>query len=542
MYTTLHCILTVVYSPPETPRPTLPQIQIPNSTPRPTPRPSQLIVALTSAMSATTVRYSCGDYQFDPADPSVPPSTDVTFDYEIHNDIDVTVGDALRDVKESILYDIAEAMGCRQTYSGRKLQGSELENIIGLQSNANDLPDPNASGCLVDVATDDPTTCTPVKGEFTIHAKPGTSVASLQVTTEALKNLISTGMTSGNYETPTVIKTIYIGSRDEFAQPSAIIVQTDGTNESDERLKIALYCLSCICLCLMCVLWFAVWTYREKLQFEQQKHDEEMATDNYFKSSRAAEMRSMLHNNGISTPQDVDYTPNPKRNPPPPPPPRQMSQGGEQFQRRPRSLSRGRNPGMGVNSAQNINTHAPEFSHTPAVTESEEEEIEMGAPIMPQHMPPSHAQRSKSAPKFQSMAQRRMSPLPRQVYSDGENMSSSSSSSGSGNSGDISDGESANVVEQKDFVAPPPPRSMRGRMSFPGTNTTNDYDQSVQSLRTEKSLRSQPVHFPNTGSPPRESAHHSQSLHSPNTGSSAREARQQRMAAARARAAKRRSA
>ena len=89
-------------------------------------------------------------------------ATDVTFDYDIHYSIDVALGDALKDVKQSILSDIAGRLGFDKT-SGRRLQEStsdSFDNVIAVRSNSMDMQDPNASGCDVEVEAGNPTTCT----------------------------------------------------------------------------------------------------------------------------------------------------------------------------------------------------------------------------------------------------------------------------------------------------------------------------------------------------------------------------------------------
>ncbi|KAL7536851.1 hypothetical protein ACHAXR_007434 [Thalassiosira sp. AJA248-18] len=515
-------------TPHPTPWPTSPPF--PGSTPRPTPPPFTTPATLTSAGAAAVVRYACGDgYQFDPSDMSIPPSSDVAFDYEIHNGIDVTVGDALRDVKGSMLSDIAESMGCYETYSGRKLQSDGFESIIGLQSNGNDLPDPDALGCIVDVETDDPATCTPVSGGFTVHAKPGTSESSLKKTVKSLKSIIETSMATGRYETETVVKAIYIGDRAKFSKASSsapINVQSDETTtkSSNEGLKIAIYILTCACLVLICVLWFAVWTYREKLQIEQHHRDEEMPFDNFLMEKN--ENKHSMHSMRMA-PQVSDYQPHSPQRRPPPPPPRQMSQninrqdrfegnGVEQFPHRPRSTSRGssmdrreRDHGIATHQAPPFQMNEPQMERSPSISESSSEpSVEDMTPIIPQHMT---GPRSKSAPRFQSNAQQRIPPASRKALSEGESVSSSDSSDDS--SGDSSEDETYNDIERK--VPAAPVRPMRGSPPRRSSNGNNNNNSTGYNKSMDESFQS--------------------------NSSSAREVRQQRMAAARARAAKRRS-
>jgi len=507
--------------PAPTPRPT--SSPFTSSTPRPNPNLSSLL-AETPGIQAppSVVRYTCGDgYQPDVSDTSIPPSSEVAFDYEIHNGIDVTVGDALRDVKESILSDIAGRMGCYETYSGRKLQDSpdEFGSIIGLQSNASDLPDPDAGGCMVDVETDDPTTCTPVSGGFTVYAKPGTSESSLQETTNSLKGIIETGMGAGIYETKTVDKAIYIGDRDKFANasPAPINAQSDGTDESNEGMKIAIYALACACLILICLLWFSVWTNREKEQ--KRKHDEEMAFDNFM-----TEKEENKHGrNMMMTSQASYYLTESQRRPPPPP--KQLEQnrsrrtsfesnGSGEFPHRPRSSSRGSSKERRFDASappvQLANEPEEEILSVSSGSSSETS-VEDMTPIMSQR--PS-VPRSKSAPRYQPNSHRRTPPPSRKASSEGGSDSSNSS-------GDSSENDNFNDNERK--IPAPPSRSMSvSNMNVPSRRPSNDinnstgYNKSTESLKkTTESLKS--------------------------NSSSAREERQKRMVAARARASKRQS-
>ena len=92
--------------------------------------------------------YVCGDSASGTvynAGTAVPATVEVTFDYEVHNGLDTTVGVALKDMKGSIISDIAENLGCIEAASAirRKLQDS-TGNIIGIKATRTDLPDPDA--------------------------------------------------------------------------------------------------------------------------------------------------------------------------------------------------------------------------------------------------------------------------------------------------------------------------------------------------------------------------------------------------------------
>lgn len=215
------------------------------------------------------VRYTCGDgYTVDQSDTSIPLSAEVSFNYEIHNGIEVPVSEALRDVKKSILEGIADIIQCDITYSGRRLQNG-FDNIIGLWSNSLDLPDPDALGCVVDVDTSNPTICTPVSGSFTFFANPGTSKISLDETTKSLLAIVQTSMDSGQFESGLVEKAIYIGERENDSKSlnladSMSIIHTEGTSKSNKGLMIAVYVLASVCLLLLFLVCFTARACRGK--------------------------------------------------------------------------------------------------------------------------------------------------------------------------------------------------------------------------------------------------------------------------------------
>ena len=150
------------------------------------------------------VRYTCGSSEYDPNDQTIQPASEVTFDYDLHNLVDVSVGLSLKDVKRSIMSDIAGRLGCRETSTGqrRALQSLDFDSITRLESPANDLPD-NEVVCRLltdeEAKPDVPTVCSPVNGGFTLYAKPGTSDATLSSIGNALKEVVAGGMNSGRY-------------------------------------------------------------------------------------------------------------------------------------------------------------------------------------------------------------------------------------------------------------------------------------------------------------------------------------------------------
>ncbi len=234
--------------------------------------PDETFLSNAEVSGPDEIRFTCGDgygdvYQVDQSDMSIPVSAEVVFDYEIHNGIDITVSDALRDIKLSIMQGIADVIQCDIAYSGRRLQNG-FDDIIGLWSNSFDLPDPVASGCIVDVNTTNPSTCTPVSGGFTFFATSGTSKAALDDTSKSLLAIVQTSMDSGQYETGIVEKAIYIGEREKVSKSpilaEAMIIHTEGTNKSNKGLMITIYVLASACILLICIVCITARMRREK--------------------------------------------------------------------------------------------------------------------------------------------------------------------------------------------------------------------------------------------------------------------------------------
>jgi len=470
-------------------------------------------------MRPSEVRYTCGNgYQPDELDASIPPSDDVAFDYEISNGIDVTVVDALRDVKESILSDIAGRMGCYKTYSGRTLQDSsdDFGSIIGLQSNAHDLPDPDAGGCMVAVETDDPSTCTPVSGGFTIYAKPGTSESSLQYTTNSLNSIIETGMVAGLYETETVLKAVYIGDRDKFSASSSapINAQSDGARKFNEGMHIAIYVLSCACAILICLLCFTVWTCREKEQ--KRRIDEEMAFSkfiieeenehsmydmDYIPQSRHRQLNHNRSRNGSNESDGFGEYPNSR--------PRANTSGNPNERRRRESIT----AAASAPSAQ-VRYESEEEILSLSSKSSETSAEDMKPIVIQRHSPP----RKKSAPRPQPKNSNRRIPQSQSISDSSESGSVSSDSSGSVSSdsnGSVSSDSSGESSKKEKCNGSAPSRS---------TNVSN---KNVPSMRPPNDNSNSPGYIKSMESVPTNS-------------SFAREERQKRMAEARARAARRR--
>ena len=137
------------------------------------------------------------------------------------------------------------------------------------------------AGCIVEVDTDEPTTCTPAKGSFTLYAEPGTSEASLDATSDYTKTLVKNAMDKDRYESQFVVKAVYIGDRDLLTAPDPVVVQAAPPSD-DGILKIALYCLAGACGVLLCLLCYVFILARKR---KHRNLDEEMAMGNYTQTS-----------------------------------------------------------------------------------------------------------------------------------------------------------------------------------------------------------------------------------------------------------------
>jgi len=495
--------LESVVSPPN-PSPAVPDQTPP--TPPPVTHPAESFISadtVTANFQSSVLRYTCGEgYQNDGTN-STPPSEEVVFDYEIHNGIDVTVKDGLRDVKSSIMSDIAGRIGCQKTR--RKLQDdSTFESIIGLQSNPFDMPDLAAMGqCIVEVELTTPTTCTPTKGAFTFYSKPGTSESSLVETTNALKNIIQQSMDAGKYETSVVDKAIYIGERENLVKDSSIdsiSTQTEGSDDANNGVNVGIiYALAVVCFILTCLLCCYVHKYREKKR-EGRYYDEEAILNTFAMDEDRDYQESMYSNNSnrnmMMAPQVDDYLPQTSQRIPPPPP-RQTSQNQTR-----RSTFENHNGSNEDHETPQYNRRstAP-TSQVPNFIGRREEGFSQEDPslITTQKTSP---KRSRSAPRPRNQSRRRNESGD---YSDGEGVGSRSNTRSNGDNNDYNDGP---VAPRRSMSSRSPSR--RARSSSGSRYSGND------SSRQESFNRS-------------------------NTSSSAREDRQRRMEMARARASNRRS-
>ena len=255
-------------------------------TPLPTPWPSKMPIVGTASPISSTVSYNCGDgsqfidSNYDESSPSI----DLSFDYEVHSDLDVPVSQALQDIKQSILSDMAERLGCTESPQ-RQLQVSN-GNVVGLLGSRSDMPDPDAAGCLVEVDALEPTACTPIKGEIKVFAESGSTETDLANMSEYLKDTIKNNMDAGNYESRTVKRVTWIGDRELYLEelnPSGpVVIQNEPEDSGVNWMKIAMYSLAGVCAFLLCLLCMIIPSTRRK----SATHDEELAMMEYMNAQR----------------------------------------------------------------------------------------------------------------------------------------------------------------------------------------------------------------------------------------------------------------
>lgn len=273
----------------------------PRETAAPTPLPTPMPIIGTAAPVSSTITYNCGDGSQSIGDSfsgQSPPSIDLSFDYELHNDLDVAVSQALQEIKQSILSDVATRLGCTEA-SQRRLQGTS-GNVVGLMASRSDMPDPNAAGCLVEVDINEPVACTPTKGEMTVFAEPGSSEDDLLNMSGYIKDTIKDSMDAGRYESNTVKRVTWIGDRDLYLEelnPSPpVAIQTEPDDTGIDWMKIAMYSLAGVCAFLLCLLCMIIPTRRKS-----PTHDEELAMVEYMKAHRESRYKghSMEPHNAI---------------------------------------------------------------------------------------------------------------------------------------------------------------------------------------------------------------------------------------------------
>lgn len=123
-------------------------------------------------------------------------------------------------------------------------------------SDKSDLPDPDAQGCTSEFDPTLPTTCTPVKGKFTVSVMPDTTEKDMKSLLNGLKHIVKKGMDSGRYENAEINKAIYVGDRNLNADDSTgdelIVFNTS------VPLLMTIYVLAGTCLVLLAAVCCAM--------------------------------------------------------------------------------------------------------------------------------------------------------------------------------------------------------------------------------------------------------------------------------------------
>lgn len=216
------------------------------------------------------------------ADPGLQTYIDVIFAYEIHNKLDTAAIDALKEAKKLMLADIARRLGCSESFN-RNMQQSEdnFSKIIGISSSKVDGLDPDVAGCTEEVQVNTQTTCTPAKGGFTLFVKSGTDQVVMNDISDRVKSIIEYSMTLGEYETGFILKAVYIGDRVQNT-PDSIITYTEP--DPSKASEYALYALIVACLILLCLLCMTLRSSRRRTRKQLRKEDEELAFDQYMEN------------------------------------------------------------------------------------------------------------------------------------------------------------------------------------------------------------------------------------------------------------------
>lgn len=211
---------------------------------------------------------------------------EIKFAYELHNYLDAAAVDALEEAKKLMLDDIARRIGCKESSNrNRNMQQTEFDesfsDITGISSSIVDEVDQDVAGCTEEVQIDTETTCTPAKGGFVLFAKPETDQDTLNDISVRIKSIIQKSMSFGKYESGSIVKTVYIGDRVKTA-PDSINILTEP--EPSKTSTYAMYGLIVTCLVLLCLLCMTLRSSRRRARKQFERDDEELAFEEYYGS------------------------------------------------------------------------------------------------------------------------------------------------------------------------------------------------------------------------------------------------------------------
>ncbi|KAL7521899.1 hypothetical protein ACHAWX_006594 [Stephanocyclus meneghinianus] len=147
-------------------------------------------------------------------------SVPLSYSYELHRHPSSSAIEAMVDVKTSMLNDLALYLGCERasSSSASRILSSHLRKsltetiqdyIVAILSHPSDMQNEN-SPCSVAANIDSPSVCDSMIGSITLFFDINTPASVLKdVPSEAIY-LLQTGMGSGRYESPKVLKVIFI--------------------------------------------------------------------------------------------------------------------------------------------------------------------------------------------------------------------------------------------------------------------------------------------------------------------------------------------
>ena len=216
----------------------------------------------------------CGEQQgaFDTADSK---SLDLSFKYELHKDSGVSITEALREVKSSMLNSISEQLNCAAASSVvrkrmlRTLQAllTSQENVRVIESKQSDQPQ-NGVECSIPLNLE-ASTCHSVVGSMTAKFDKDTPPKVLNEVMEELLFFIRISMASGRWESPKVKKVIYIENLtadplESNTGPANANIVWQPQSESGNSTTIIAVVMSLLLIVLLGVLLFVFVTRRKR--------------------------------------------------------------------------------------------------------------------------------------------------------------------------------------------------------------------------------------------------------------------------------------
>eukprot|EP00970_Alexandrium_tamarense_P000666 scaffold69_cov198-Alexandrium_tamarense.AAC.106 len=192
------------------------------------------IPAGSSSGSDNTIALSCDGGTQNSFNSANSESYELLFTYELHRYPLVSSFDASKDVKSSMMSNIAESLQCADSPSSVNRRTSWLrsnslqtsrEHVIEVESMLVDIPD-RSSPCSIALGLNEPSVCEAMIGSITVYLNKGTPESIMKASHEELSFLLRTGMASGRYETSKIVRVIFV--EDMSVNPSSSNADTNG--------------------------------------------------------------------------------------------------------------------------------------------------------------------------------------------------------------------------------------------------------------------------------------------------------------------------